>query len=153
MKNSNSISLQSFSKTGLYTLIVYNDHNELLLYKQISDQSSFSVAYPIQSSLLSIILFHNQWIGIDEVMKYPVSMIIPQEKKSIKSNLPKKKKPKKQEAIKEAKNQDEVDLLNFISWEDESKTIISPHQPFEETKNQPINSAVNLDSFLNSLFS
>lgn len=123
------------------------------MYKQISDQSSFSVAYPIQSSLLSIILFHNQWIGIDEVVKYPVIMITPQEKKAAKSNIPKKKKPKKQEAIKEVKNQDEVDLLNFISWEDESKTIIPSHQPIEETKNQPIDSSVNLDSFLNSLFS
>lgn len=120
---------------AVYTLIVSDDQNNVVLYKQLSDGLTCSVGYTIHTAYLRLVLLHNQWIGLDEKMEVSVNGIT-----QFTHSDPCSKKRRK---TKKEKNQEEIDLLNFISWEEE----VQPSLPAKSTDED-----INLDSFLNSLF-
>ena len=101
---------------GLYTLLVVGKESRPVLYKQVSGESSFSIPAPKSEDECVIYLLNNRWIGMDEEIRYGHATTLPAEtKRPATSRKPKRK----QEIHVEAKsNQDEVDLLSFISWED-----------------------------------
>lgn len=171
---------------GLYTLLVLNPkENKPLLYKQVFSEGSFSVRLPQKNDQLVVYLIHNRWIGVDEEIHFGETIDPVARKKKPKSktvNQSKTDPVQPPQPPSSTPNQDEIDLLNFISWEDEKeKEDVPNHQIRKESKvypnlvadtpaivnkppvpihNHPIptnssattNNALNVDEFLSSLF-
>ena len=179
---------------AIYTLLVYSDKNTVLLHKQIYGASFFSIPLAKRETVHAY-LFHNQWIGLDEHIDFengrtaetrvgsqPVEKRVnarpaktsAQKEKASPVPKPKtaKKTPKQSNPPKKTvpvSNQDEMDLLNFISWEDTPR----PNQPpkgndkhttsSKKRREQPsvedamippkkADASFTLDSFLSSMF-
>ena len=179
---------------GIYTLLVYSDKNAVLLHKQIYGASFFSIPLAKRETVHAY-LFHNQWIGLDEHIDFENGRTVatrvgsqPVEKRvnsrPAKTSAPKekanptpkpktaKKTPKQSNHPKKtvpASNQDEMDLLNFISWEDTQRPNQPPKSNDKHTtsskkrREQPsvkdamippkkADASFTLDSFLSSMF-
>ena len=190
----NSIPHYSSYGIGLYTLLVLNpDENKPLLYKQVSSEGSYSVTLPPKHDRAVIHLIHNRWIGVDEEIHLgepndPIPRKKKPKTKAAESSNTSQVQPSTTSRVQPSKspqaipNQDELDLLNFISWEDEKETEnIQKNQsgngsntypnlvantprtvsnPPETPSNlatttnstSPTNNALNVDEFLSSLF-
>ena len=190
----NSIPHYSSYGIGLYTLLVLNsDENKPLLYKQVSSEGSYSVTLPPKHDQTVIYLINNRWIGVDEEIHLgEPSDPIPRKKKpkakAAESSNASQIQPSTTSHVQPAKtpqaipNQDELDLLNFISWEDEKEAenihkdqsgirsntypnlVIDTPQTVSNhpgTQNKmitipnttsPTNNSLNVDEYLSSLF-
>lgn len=190
----NSIAHYSSYGIGLYTLLVLNsDENKPLVYKQVSSEGSYSVTLPPKHDQTVIYLINNRWIGVDEEIHLgEPSDPIPRKKKpkakAAESSNASQIQPSTTSHVQPAKtpqaipNQDELDLLNFISWEDEKEAenihkdqsgirsntypnlVIDTPQTVSNhpgTQNKmitipnttsPTNNSLNVDEFLSSLF-
>lgn len=170
---------------GIYTLLVYSDKNAVLLHKQIYGASFFSIPLA-KREMVHAYLFHNQWIGLDEHIDYengraaevrvdsqPTKTSAQKEKANPTLKLKTAKKAPKQlnhpKKTVPVSNQDEMDLLNFISWEDTPRPNQPPNsndryttsskkrreQPSVEDAMIPpkkVDASFTLDSFLSSMF-
>lgn len=178
---------------GIYTLLAYTEHGGILLNKQISAPCYFTVS-AMRDETLHTYLIHNQWIGLDEHIDFANGKIQTEQTASAtgeqqrKENHP-KSKPKRsgKNATKKdvaypnhntpivpvtqnASKQDEMDLLNFISWDDTPQGQLPPWQsskhsrPSEKREQAPAegrdmmppkktNTDFSLSSFLDSMFS
>ena len=175
---------------GIYTLLVYSDKNAVLLHKQIYGASFFSIPLAKRETVHAY-----QWIGLDEHIDFENGRTVatrvgsqPVEKRvnsrPAKTSAPKekanptpkpktaKKTPKQSNHPKKtvpASNQDEMDLLNFISWEDTPRPNQPPKSNDKHTtsskkrREQPsvedamippkkADASFTLDSFLSSMF-
>lgn len=178
---------------GIYTLLVYSEHGRILLNKQISAPCYFTVA-TMRNETIHTYLLHNQWIGLDEHIDFlngriqtKQTTVAKEEQRRQESNP--KSKPKrsgkktKKDVVhpdsnsistvpttQSASKQDEMDLLNFISWEDTPQGPVPPgqrskqssssekreHAPSEERDMRPpkkTNTGLSLCSFLERMFS
>ena len=179
---------------GIYTLLVYSDKNAVLLHKQIYGASFFSIPLAKRETVHAY-LFHNQWIGLDVHIDYengraaevrvdsqpaekrvdsqPTKTSAQKEKANPTLKLKTAKKTPKQlnhpKKTVPVSNQDEMDLLNFISWEDTPRPNQPPNSNYRHTmsskkrREQPsvedamippkkVDASFTLDSFLSSMF-
>ena len=102
---------------GLYTLLVVDsEESRPVLYKQVSGESSFTIPAPKRDDGCVIYLLNNRWIGMDEEIRYGHAALPSSASEPARPSV--SKKPRRKEIREEKGNQDEVDLLSFISWED-----------------------------------
>ena len=133
-------------------MIVSLNDSLVLLYKQIFEPDQLIVGFSPNAQFIKIVFLHNQWIGLDEVIDFPLHSVHHQ---PIVNKIEKRKKRKKeekkenQEEKENQENQEEIDLLNFISW-DESSTVKTMKTIENIEKQENSSSMINLDLFLNS---
>ena len=137
-------------------MIVSLNDSLVLLYKQIFEPDQLIVGFSPNAQFIKIVFLHNQWIGLDEVIDFPLHSVHHQ---PIVNKIEKRKKRKKEEKKEEKKenqeekenqeNQEEIDLLNFISW-DESSTVKTMKTIENMKKQENSSNMINLDLFLNS---
>ena len=137
-------------------MIVSLNDSLVLLYKQIFEPDQLIVGFSPNAQFIKIVFLHNQWIGLDEVIDFPLHSVHHQpivnkteKRKKRKKEEKKEEKKENQEEKENQENQEEIDLLNFISW-DESSTV-QTMKTIENMKKQEYSSSmINLDLFLNS---
>ena len=83
---------------------------------------------------------------MDEVIDFPLHSVHHQ---PIVNKTEKRKKKKEEEKKEKEENQGEIDLLNFISWDD-SSTVKTLKKTEIIKKQENSSNMVNLDLFLNS---
>ncbi len=125
------------------------------MYKQIFEPDQLIISFSPNSQFIKIVFLHNQWIGLDELIVFPLHSVHHQplvnktEKKKKKKKEEKKEKKEKKEKEEKKENQEEIDLLNFISWDD-SSTVKTLKKTEIIKKQEDSSNMVNLDLFLNS---
>lgn len=182
---------------GIYTLLVYSEHGGILLNRQISAPCFFTVP-AVRDETIHAYFLHNQWIGLDEHIDFANgrvqvvnAAVANGEQKPEGNPNPKPKSRTKRSgktgrkkdavspdssttvavpATQSASKQDEMDLLNFISWEDTPHDPLPPQQSAKQSvrsqkrKQAPLpesdmvppkrpNTGLSLCSFLDSMFS
>lgn len=182
---------------GIYTLLVYSEHGGILLNRQISAPCFLTVP-AVRDETIHAYLLHNQWIGLDEHIDFAngrvqvVNAVVANGEQKPEGNPNPKPKSRtkrsgktgrKKDAVspdssttvavpatQSASKQDEMDLLNFISWEDTPHDPLPPQQSAEQPvrsqkrKQAPLpesdmvppkrpNTGLSLCSFLDSMFS
>ena len=104
---------------GLYTLLVEDGAGRPVMYRQVSAEGVFTVPAPRSGDSYAIHFLNNRWIGMDQEIVYGHAA---QAEQATVEKHRRKQKPRKEPREKVhpeiATNQDEIDLLSFISWED-----------------------------------
>ena len=105
---------------GLYTLLVEDGAGRPVMYRQVSAEGVFTVPAPRSGDSYAIHFLNNRWIGMDQEIVYGHAA---QAEQATVEKHRRKQKPRKEPREKGhpeiATNQDEIDLLSFISWEDD----------------------------------
>ena len=156
---------------GIYTLLVYSDKNAVLLHKQIYGASFFSI--PLAKNGRAAEVRVDSQPAEKRVDSQPTKTSAQKEKANPTLKLKTAKKTPKQlnhpKKTVPVSNQDEMDLLNFISWEDTPRPNQPPNSNYRHTmsskkrREQPsvedamippkkVDASFTLDSFLSSMF-